>query len=137
MTTDTTAARATDGDDDAAGAQDLGETDAVPFCGICGTWVDMFAAGEGWRHFRGVPAPNGTRAPFDAGHDVELSWCVPPARSVSPAQHEQLLAALDDAIAYREHATTSGYATTYRMLRRQLTGPARQEPPADAASGLT
>jgi hypothetical protein len=131
MTIDTAAARATDGDDDAAGAQDLGETDAVPFCGACGAWVDTFMAREGWRHFRGVPAPNGTRAPFDAGHDVELSWCVPPARSVSPAQHEQLLAALDDAIAYREHAATSGYATAYRMLRRQLAGPARRKPPAE------
>ncbi len=57
---------------------------------------------------------------YDAGHDVEVAWCAPPAASVSPAQHEQLLAALDDAIAYREHAAASGYATAYRMLRRQL-----------------
>lgn len=119
MTIDT-AVKATDGDGDAAGARDLGDADAAPFCAACGTWVGMFAAGEGWRHFRGHPAPDGTRAPFDPGHDVELAWCVPPARSISPAQHEQLLAALDDAIAYREHAAASGYATTYRMLRRQL-----------------
>jgi hypothetical protein len=45
---------------------------------------------------------------------------VPPAQSISPAQLEQLVAALDDAIAYREHAASSGYATHYRVLRRQL-----------------
>ncbi len=60
-----------------------------------------------------------------------------PARSISPAQHAQLLAALDDAIAYREHAAASGYATAYRMLRRQLAGPARPEPGAAPAPGLT
>jgi hypothetical protein len=131
MTTDTTAARATDGDDDAAGARYLGDADSAPFCGACGTWVGMFEPGDGWQHVRGNPAPNGTRAPYDPGHDVELAWCVPPARSVSPAQHEHLLAALDDAIAYREHAAASGYATAYRMLRRQLAGPVGQDPPAD------
>jgi len=125
-----TAARATAGDGGAAGARDLGEADSAPYCAACGTWVGMFAARDGWRHFRGNPAPDGTRAPFDAGHDVELAWCVPPARSISPAQHEQLLAALDDAIAYREHAAAAGYATAYRMLRRQLAGPARPEPGA-------
>ena len=40
-----------------------------------------------------------------------------------PAQIEQLLAALDHAIAYREHAAASGYATAYRILRRQLAAP--------------
>jgi hypothetical protein len=86
----------------------------------CGSWAGIFMPRKGWRHSRANPAPNGTQTPFDAGHDVELAWCVPPARSISPAQHEQLLAALDDAIAHREHAAASGYATAYRVLRRQL-----------------
>lgn len=94
--------------------------DTAPYCLVCGHWVALFAPGESWQHSRWNSAPNGTQAPFDAGHEVELAWCVPPARSVSPAQHEQLLAALDDAIAYREHAAASGYATAYRVLRRQL-----------------
>ncbi len=90
--------------------------------------MEIFAPGEGWRHSRGHTAPNGTRSPFDPGHEVELAWCRPPARSVSPAQLEHLLAALDDAIAYREHASSSGYATAYRVLRRQLAGPPRPTP---------
>ena len=124
MSVGTTAATATNEDGDPAGAHELG--DAAPYCAACGTWVGIFAPGEGWRHSRGRPAPNGTH--FDPGHEVELAWCVPPARSVSPAQLEQLLAALDDAIAYREPASTSGYATAYRVLRRQLAGPLRSMP---------
>jgi hypothetical protein len=92
----------------------------APYCSACGHWAGIFEPGQGWQHWRDHPAPNGTRAPFEAGHGVELAWCAPPAQSVSPAQHEQLLAALDDAIAYREHASSSGYATAYRILRRQL-----------------
>lgn len=125
MSVDTTAPTATGAGRSQAGDGDLEEADTAPFCGACGTWVGMFEPGEGWRHFRGNPAPEGTRSRFDPGHEVELAWCVPPARSVSPAQLEQLLAALDDAISYREHASTSGYATTYRMLRRQLAAPPR------------
>ena len=104
---------------DAVGAR-AGGAGTAPYCMACGSWVGIFEADGGWRHSRGNAAPNGTQAPFDAGHDVELAWCVPPARSISPGQHEQLLAALDDAIAYREHAAASGYATAYRVLRRQL-----------------
>lgn len=126
MSVGTTAATATNEDGDTAGAHELG--DAAPYCAACGTWVGMFAPGGGWRHLRGHTAPNGTRSPFDPGHEVELAWCVPPARSVSPAQLEQLLSALDDAIAYREHAAASGYATAYRVLRRQLAGPPRSMP---------
>jgi hypothetical protein len=106
----------------------LNDATTAPYCEACGAWVGMFAPREGWRHFRGNPAPNGTRSPFDPGHDVELAWCLPPARSVSPAQHEELLAALDDAIAYREHAASTGYATAYRMLRRQLGAPVQPQP---------
>jgi hypothetical protein len=119
MTIGTTAARTGSEDGDAARARRL-DDDAAPYCSACGHWAGVFGPGEDWQHWRGHPAPNGTRAQFNAGHDVELAWCVPPAQSISPAQHEQLLAALDDAIAYREHASSSGYATAYRMLRRQL-----------------
>ena len=93
---------------------------AVPYCGACGHWAAPATDQGGWGHFRGNAAPSGAPGMYEAGHDVEVAWCAPPAASVSPAQHEQLLAALDDAIAYREHAAASGYATAYRMLRRQL-----------------
>ena len=126
MSVGTTAATATNEDGDTAGAHELG--DAAPYCAACGTWAGMSAPGDGWRHLRGHTAPDGTRSPSDPGHEVELAWCVPPARSVSPAQLEQLLAALDDAIAYREDAAASGYATAYRVLRRQLAGPPRSMP---------
>jgi hypothetical protein len=95
---------------------------AVPYCARCGHWA-VPAMDRGWEHVRG----NGGRGLYGAGHEVEVAWCAPPAASVSPAQHEQLLAALDDAIAYREHAAASGYATAYRMLRRQLASPARDQ----------
>jgi hypothetical protein len=127
MTIGTTATRTGHEDDDAARSQPL-DGEATPYCSACGHWAGVFEATEGWQHWRGHPAPNGTRAQFDAGHAVELAWCVPPAQSISPHQLEHLLAALDDAIAYREHASSSGYATHYRVLRRQL---ARAFPPAE------
>lgn len=96
---------------------------AVPYCATCGQWAAPATDHGGWQHIRGNPVPGAERTFYEAGHDVAVAWCAPPAVSVSPAQHEQLLAALDDAIAYREHAAASGYATAYRMLRRQLTGP--------------
>ena len=127
MSTRTTAAPVTGPNGPAPGATDRDghATDrdgaaTMPYCAACGHWVGMFADRDGWQHFRGAPAPSRGRRPYDAGHDVVVAWCSPPAGSVSPAQHEQLLAALDDAIAYREHAAASGYATAYRVLRRQL-----------------
>jgi hypothetical protein len=133
MSIRTTAAPVTGANGSAIGATDRDDaTDwddaaldgdgAMPYCAACGHWVGMFAGWDGWQHFRGGPAPGRGRGrrPYDAGHDVVVAWCSPPAGSVSPAQHEQLLAALDDAIAYREHATATGYATAYRVLRRQL-----------------
>ena len=106
---------------DTKAAQQASEAaDTVPYCVACGNWAGIFAPGRSWQHSRSNPAPNGTQAPFDAGHAVELGWWFPPSLSLSPAQHEQLLAALDDAIAHREHASASGYATAYRVLRRQL-----------------
>jgi hypothetical protein len=119
MTIGTTTAHTGSEDGDAVRRQTL-DGDTAPYCSACGHWVGVFEPGDDWQHWRGHPAPNGTRARFDAGHAVELAWCVPPASSISPAQHEQLLAALDDAIAYREHAASTSYATHYRMLRRQL-----------------
>jgi hypothetical protein len=130
MTISTTATHSGQEDGDAPRSHPLDESSA-PYCAACGHWAGIFGPGEDWQHWRGHPAPNGTRAAFDAGHEVELAWCAPPAQSISPAQHEQLLAALDDAIAYREHASSSGYATAYRILRRQL---ARALPPTEDAN---
>jgi hypothetical protein len=101
-------------------ATDRGGAATMPYCAACGHWVGMFAGRDGWQHFRIGTASSRDRRPYDAGHDILVAWCAPPAGSVSPAQHEQLLAALDDAIAYREHATATVYATAYRVLRRQL-----------------
>ena len=126
MTIGITAARTGSKDGDAS--RSWPPDDTAPYCSACGHWAGIFGPGGDWQHWRGHPAPNGTRAPFDAGHDVELAWCPPPAQSISPAQLVHLLAALDDAISYREHAASSGYATHYRMLRRQL---ARTCPPAE------
>ena len=122
MSIDTTANGLTG---DAAGTREQAGPAAVPYCATCGDWTVRATDEGGWRHFRANPAAGGARGQYDAGHEVEVAWCAPPAASVSPAQHEQLLAALDDAIAYREHAGASGYATAYRMLRRQLASPAR------------
>jgi hypothetical protein len=119
MTIGTTAARTGSEDDGFPRAWPL-DGDTAPYCSACGHWVGIFGPDGDWEHWRGHSAPNGTRAPFDAGHEVELAWCVPPAQSISPAQLVHLLAALDDAISLREHAASSGYATQYRMLRRQL-----------------
>jgi hypothetical protein len=119
MSTRTTAIPVTSANGTATGATDQDDI-TMPYCAACGHWVGMFADRDGWQHFRGGPAPGRGCRPYDAGHGVVVAWCPPPAGSVSPAQHEQLLAALDDAIAYREHAAASGYATAYRVLRRQL-----------------
>lgn len=102
-------------------ARNAEATDVItmPYCAVCGHWAWLAGDRDGWEHVRGGLAA----APFNPGHGVMLAWCVPPAGSVSPAQHRELLAALDDAIAYREHPAASGHATAYRMLRRQL-GPA-------------
>jgi hypothetical protein len=121
MSIDTTANGLTG---DAAGTRESAGAPAVAYCATCGHWAVPATDEGGWRHFPRHPAP-GARDQYDAGHDVVVAWCAPPAASVSPAQHEQLLSALDDAIAYREHAAASGYATAYRMLRRQLASPAR------------
>ncbi len=120
MSTDTTAAPVTSMNGDASGAGDPAGPAAMPYCATCGHWVGIFPGQDAWQHFRGKPAAGGDPRPYDAGHEVAVAWCAPPAGSVSPAQHEHLLAALDDAIAYREQAAASGYATTYRVLRRQL-----------------
>ena len=125
MSIDIRAAAVTGLAGDAAGAWDSAGPATVPYCTACGHWAAPAGEQGGWQHFRGNPAPGGTRGPYDAGHDVQVAWCSPPAASISPAQHEQLLAALDDAIAYREHAAASGYATAYRMLRRQLASSSR------------
>jgi hypothetical protein len=127
MSTRTIAAPVTSANGTAPGATGRDDAATMPYCAACGHWVGMFADRDSWQHFRGSPAPGRSRSrrPYDAGHGVVVAWCSPPAGSVSPAQHEQLLAALDDAITSREHAAASGYATAYRVLRRQLAGEGR------------
>ncbi len=61
----------------------------------------MFFGLEGWRHFRGDPAPGGKRELYDAGHEAAPVWCEPPGRAVSPADAVIIRAALADAEAYR------------------------------------
>lgn len=68
-----------------------------PYCAECGAWVGMFYGMDGWRHFRGDPAPGGRRQLFHAGHEAEVAWCRPPGTSISPADAAVLGQALTDA----------------------------------------
>ena len=64
---------------DTKAAQEASEVaDTVPYCVTCGNWAGIFVPGRSWQHSRSNPAPNGTQAPFDAGHAVELGWWFPP-----------------------------------------------------------
>jgi hypothetical protein len=72
-----------------------------PYCADCGHWIGMFHGLEGWRHFRGDPAPGGKRQLYDAGHEAAPAWCEPPGRAVSPADAVTIRQALADAEAYR------------------------------------
>jgi len=127
-------------DIDRAGDDDLDDDGTEPYCTVCGQWAGMFTGLDGWQHFRGDPAPGGTRELYDAGHAVVPAFVAPPARSVSPAQHALLLAALDEAAAMSAkrggadcsacgwspagvcgpHRAGLDRADAYRMLRGQL-----------------
>ncbi|HCU96529.1 MAG TPA: hypothetical protein DHU96_28945 [Actinobacteria bacterium] len=78
-----------------------------PYCTTCGQWVGMFRGIDGWRHFRGDPAPGGQRELYEAGHQPVIGWIAPPARALSPGQVATVLDALDDAAEWREMRATS------------------------------
>jgi hypothetical protein len=92
----------------AADQADDGE-DVEPYCATCGQWIGVFFGLDGWRHFRGDPAPGGQRELYDPGHPVMPAWCVPPGRALSPAQGYIIGKALADAIVYRaDHRRCAG-----------------------------
>jgi hypothetical protein len=118
--------------------------DTEPYCATCGTWIGIFHGLDGWRHFRGDPAPGGRRELYDPGHQAVPAWCVPPGRALSPAQGYVIIQALMDALAYRpgrgpcadcgrapagacpDHAADSDQIHAYRRLIKILT-PALRE----------
>jgi len=75
-----------------------------PYCTACGEWAALFIGVDGWRHFRGDPAPGGDRTLYEADHEPVIGWTVPPGRGLSPAGAATLGQALGDAIAYRDPA---------------------------------
>ena len=123
----------------AAADQADGGEDAEPYCATCGAWIGIFHGVQGWRHFRGDPAPGGQRELYDPGHEAAPAWCVPPGRALSPTQVRVVGQALADAVAYRldraggcadcphdparacpDHAGDTGRALAYRQLAAQL-----------------
>ncbi len=114
------------------------DEDTEPYCSACGEWIGMFHGLDGWRHFRGDPAPGGQRELYDPGHPAVPAWCVPPGQVLSLAQVRAIGQALDDAIACRlgrgqcvgcgpgpagacpDHAADTGRALAYRQLAAGL-----------------
>jgi hypothetical protein len=106
--------------------------DTEPYCATCGQWIGIFHGLDGWRHFRGDPAPGGQRELYDPGHPAAPAWCVPPGRALSPAQVHIIRQALAEAIVYQLHGgpcvvcghdpaeapplADTGQACTYRQL---------------------
>jgi hypothetical protein len=74
-----------------------------PYCTTCRQWAGMFTGIDGWRHFRGDPAPGGVRELYDAGHEPVIGWTVPPGRALSPADVATVLDALAVAAEYRRY----------------------------------
>jgi hypothetical protein len=127
----------------AAGQADDGE-DTEPYCATCGAWIGIFHGLDGWRHFRGDPAPGGQRELYDPGHQAVPAWCTPPGRALSPAQGCVIIQALMDGLAHRagrgpcagcgltaaaacpDHAADAGQIRAYRRLIKILT-PALRE----------
>jgi len=110
-------AAATEGDED--------EDDAEPYCVTCGRWVGMFHGLDGWRHFRGDPAPGGRRELRDADHEAAPAWCVPPGRSLCPADLTVVRDALADAYAsqwHRDEPAAASRADAYAALLDRLGG---------------
>jgi hypothetical protein len=110
-------AAATEGDED--------EDDAEPYCVTCGQWVGMFHGLDGWRHFRGDPAPGGRRDLHDAGHEAVPAWIAPYGRSLSPADMAVIRSALADTHAHaaqrhREETGAAGRAGAYAELLDRL-----------------
>src|SRR5690348_11451696 len=87
----------------AAADQAADGEDVEPYCAACGEWVGIFHGLDGWRHFRGDPAPGGQRELYDPGHPAVPAWCVPPGRALSPAQVRVIGQALAEAITYQLH----------------------------------
>lgn len=78
-----------------------------PYCTTCSGWVGMFVGLDGWRHFRGDPAPGGQRELYDAGHEPVIGWTRPCV--LAPGEAATVLAALDEAAEYKlDKADTCG-----------------------------
>ncbi len=87
---------------DADNDEDQADNGTEPYCLTCREWVGMFRGLEGWRHFRGDPAPGGQRTLYEADHEPVIGWIVPADRGLSPAGLGVLGQLLADAIARRD-----------------------------------
>jgi hypothetical protein len=86
------------------GGLDVGGEDGTePYCTVCRQWAGMFVGIDGWRHFRGDPAPGGVRELYDAGHEPVIAWTAPPGRALSPGDVATVLDALAVAGEYRRY----------------------------------
>ncbi len=118
-----------------AAADQVDDGEIEPYCVTCEEWIGIFHGLDGWRHFRGDPAPGGQRELYDPGHQAAPGWCVPPGRALSPAQCRVIGQALADAVTYQRHylggcvvcghdpagacpdrAAETGQASAYRLL---------------------
>lgn len=102
-----------------------------PYCLTCGEWIGHFIGMDGWRHYRGDPAPGGSRLLYDAGHEAVPALCIPPGIALSPTGLDTVRQALADASAWRTGRTEgdrdadAAQATAYEaLLRRLVTGEA-------------
>jgi len=81
-----------------------------PYCRTCGHWIGYFLGLDGWQHYRGEPARGGRRTLYDAGHEADPAWCVPPGRSLAPADLAVVRDALADGHASQWHRGEPGAA---------------------------
>jgi hypothetical protein len=92
------------------------------YCRTCGHWIGHFLGLDGWQHFQGEPAAGGQRTLYDAGHEADPAWCVPPGRSLAPADMTIVRQALADACSWQPHRDElgggNGHAACAALLGR-------------------
>ena len=95
-----------------------------PYCRTCGHWIGHFLGLDGWQHYRGEPAAGGQRTLYDAGHEADPAWCIPPGRALAPADITVIRQALTDARWHQAQYGADDRAATYGALLGRMTGEA-------------
>ncbi len=105
-----------------AAATEDDEDDTEPYCATCGHWIGHFHGLDGWRHYKGDPAPGGQRELYESDHEAAPAWCVPRGRSLSPADMAVICDALADGYASTWHRDEPGdsRAAAYAALLGRL-----------------